>query len=156
MSRTLSADTLAALYAQATDECFLLLLTLTLGSSTYRFVNNTEDVVSDGDTYAAFPFKITLPTEEAQQLPRVELVCDNVSQELVAAIRSISSPPTVVLEVIRAADPDTIEAGPFEFQWHGAQYDALLIRAQLGFEPLLSEPFPAARFTPSKFPGLFN
>ena len=63
MARTVSATLEAAVYEQETNEIFHILLEIahTDMSATLRFVNNTEDVVSNGDTYTAFPFLIDFP-----------------------------------------------------------------------------------------------
>lgn len=157
MSRNLTSATLAAIYADSTDKVFLHLLTIDHPdlSAPVRLVNNTEDITSNGDVYTAFPFQAVIPPEVEGELPRVQLVIDNVSQLLIADIRSIQSPPpTITLDLIVADSPDTIEA-TFDFTLKAVDYDAFTIQAQIAYEDILSEPFPAQRFTPTTFPGMF-
>ena len=71
-------------------------------------------------------------------------------------MRSIATPLSITLEVVTASDPDTVEAGPFEFQSRAVEYDVQTMRFTLAFEPLLSEPFPAYTYTPLDYPGLFQ
>lgn len=157
MSRTLSAAALSAALAQETSEVFLALLEIAhddLGSP-IRAVNNMEDVTSNGDVYAAFPFEVAMPAESGDAPSKAVLRIDNVDQSVITAIRSITTPPTATLSVILASSPDTIEAGPFEFTMREVDYDAQFVRAELHFEDILNEPFPADKYTPNNFPGLY-
>lgn len=157
MSRSLSLAARQAVNAQETDEVFLLLLTLDHEdiAEPIRVVNNTEDVVSRGDTYIAYPFEITLPDEDPESVARVTLRIDNVDREIVRSLRGISSPLLVGLEVVMAASPDVVEAGPFNMTLVSAEYDALTVTGELAFEDVLNEPFPGHAYVPSEYPGLF-
>jgi hypothetical protein len=148
----------AAINASATDQVILVLLTMAHPSlaSTQRFVNNWTNVVSRGETFVAFPFDVTLPDDRDDEIVRIRLVIDNVDRAITAAIRSITSPPTFSLEVVRAAAPDTVEAGPFSCTLRNVQYDALTVSGDLTFEDILDEPYPQWAFTPAHFPGLFK
>lgn len=153
--RSISAAGRAALYAAQTDDIWLQLLTIEHSSlgTPIRLAANTEAVTSRSDTYLAFPFAIALPATGQES---VELIVDNVSRELIDEVRSIDTPLTITLEVVRAADPDTVEAGPFEFQSRAVEYDVQRMRFTLAYEPLLNEPFPAYSYTPLDYPGLFQ
>lgn len=153
--RTISTNARAALYAAQSDEVWLQLLTVEHDdiATPIRLVCNTEDVVSRGDTYTAFPFEISIPAT-AQET--VELVVDNVTRELIEEVRGIDTPLTLTLEVVLASDPDTVEAGPFAFQSRAVEYDVQRMRFTLAYEPLLQEPFPAYTYTPIEYPGLFQ
>lgn len=155
MSRTLSANARAALYAAASDEVWLQLITIEHASigTPIRLVNNTEDIVSGGETFTAFAFELLLPATDAMQ---VELVVDNVTRELITEVRSIDTPLDITLEIVLASDPDTVEAGPFVFQSRAVEYDVQRLRLTLAYEPLLQEPFPAGEYTPLDYPGLFQ
>lgn len=157
MSRALSTAAKSAVFAQETGEAFLILLTIDhadLGSPV-RVVNNQTDITSRGDLYVGFPFEVTLPDEDPDGMAMVQLKIDNVDRQIVDSIRSVSSPPTVTLEVVMGSTPDTVEGGPFEMQLRNASYDAFVVTGSLSFEPVLSEPFPGGSFIPSEFPGLF-
>jgi hypothetical protein len=157
VSRTLSAPALAALNAQSTDKVFLALLTITHPgmAQTVRVVNDMVNLTSRGNDYIALPFQIDLPAEIEEELPRVRLTIDNVDRLLVEAIRTLTSPPTIALEVVLASSPDTVEAGPFPFALRNAEYDSLVVTGELAFEDVLNEGFPAHSFTPNLFPGVF-
>ncbi|MDH3997702.1 MAG: DUF1833 domain-containing protein [Desulfuromonadales bacterium] len=157
MRRNLSLTAREAIYAQQTDQVFLLLLTIDHADLTtpIRVANNNEAIVSRGDNYVAYPFQINLPPDRDEQISQVTLSIDNVDRQIVQAVRSLGSSPSVSLEVILASDPNYVEAGPFDFSLKSVDYDALTVSGTLGFEDLLNEPFPGDTFSPAEFPGLF-
>lgn len=153
--RTITTEGRAALYAAQSDEAWLQLVTIDHESigAPIRLVCNTENVISRGETYQAFPFAINLPATDQMQ---VDLVVDNVTLELVDEVRSIDTPLTITLEVVLASAPDTVEAGPFSFESRSAEYDVRQMRLTLAYEPILNLPFPAYTYTPLDYPGLFQ
>jgi cellulase/cellobiase CelA1 len=154
---TLSAATLQGVFAQETDEAWLVLLTIDhadLGSP-IRVGSDAVDTVSRGNTFIAFPFRLALPTDEHGQLPRARLQIDNVDRQIVDTIRSIGSAPSVLMEIVRAAAPDTVEASWPDFVLDNATYDALTVSGALTLGLLAREPYPADNFTPSTAPGVF-
>jgi len=156
--RDLSTAWLEAIHAETTDKVFLHLLTITHADLTtpIRLTDDRADIVSRSNTYTAFPFSISLPPSIENEVPSVRLVIGNVSRELMDEIRTITTPPTISLELISHDAPDTVEIGPLDFKLKSADYDAQTIEASIGFEEdFLTEPFPAARFTPQGFPALF-
>ena len=104
----LSAELRRQLFKQESEVPFLMLITVTHPSfgSTIRFVQNTEDIVSRGNTFLAFPVKITLSNDDGEREREVSIVFDNVSLALVEGLRSIHTPPDVTIEMILANDPD--------------------------------------------------
>jgi len=157
MSRPLSTAAKNSIYAQETTLVWLFLLKLDhadLGSPIY-VVNNDVDIVSNGNTYSAFPFHISLPDEREDRPPTVRLVIGNVDRQIVTAIRSITSAPTIDLSVVTSNDYDTLEVGPLSFTLKDITYDAHIVEGDLVYEAILDEPFPSNRFIPSSFPGLF-
>jgi hypothetical protein len=146
-----------AVHAQETDEVFLVLVTIEHPElqQIIRVSSDAVHTVSRGETYLAIPFDLQLPEDGEDRPPRARLTIDNVSREIVLALRQIQAAPTVTMEVVRASEPDLVEASfPF-FRLQDVRYDALVVEGELGVEDLTSEPFPAARFVPSLFPGLF-
>lgn len=151
-------DTLRGLLAQETDRLLLTALTIEHASlaAPIRLVSDRVNMTRTAGTFIAFPFEIVLPDQRDDQLPMVELRLDNVDRAISAAIDALESEPTVTLEVVPAAAPNTLDAGPFVLTLRNVTYDALTIRGQLGFEDTLNEPFPEGTFTPKDFPGLFQ
>lgn len=158
MSRTtFSAAAVRELFAQNSGEVFLPLLTLSHPSmTTIRCVNNNESITSRGDVFAAFPFQLDLPTDAAETLPTAKLTISNIDRSLLDEIRTLSGAISVMLEVVTASTPNTVECGPFNFDIVAAEYDLQAITATLAYEPILNEPFPADNFDLQRFPGLFG
>lgn len=155
MPRSLSAAAIAALTAPQTGEVWLVLLTISNASmTTIRVVNNTEDIVSRGNTYQAFPFEIELPGEDPDSPSSARLRIDNVDKRIVEAVRSISTPPEVTIEVILASQPDTVEISYANLTLRSVEYDVDSVRGELVFESIFSEPVTLT-ITPNRFPGLF-
>lgn len=157
MSRSLSVSARQALYAAETGEAFLILLTLSHASLAVplRVSSDTVDTISRGDTFTAYPFELSLPDDEDNKSPRARLVIDNIDRQIVQAVRSLATSPEVLIEIVRAADPDTVEARFQDFKLANVTYDANLVEADLTIEDFTAEPYPAASFSPSLFPGIF-
>lgn len=157
MSRSLSSVAKSAIFAQETGEVFLLMLTISHATLTapIRVVNNTENITSNGNLFTAFPFMLTLPDEREDQPPRMHITIDNVDRQIVQAVRNMTSPPTIQLDVILASQPDTLEASFPGFTLRQANYDVLTVEGDLTLEDVVLEPFPALSFAPQTFPGLF-
>lgn len=146
-----------AVNAQQTGEVFLFLVTIDqddLGGP-IRLVNNSVTITSNGYVYTAFPFRITLPDENEENIANAKLTICAVDQSVITAIRSMSSPGTVEVSVILADSPDTIEAGPMLFTMRNVVYTVETITADLIFEDMLDIRIPGISFTPNYFPGLF-
>lgn len=157
MSRTLTIAARRALAAPETDEAFLILLTISaegLGAP-IRVVNDGQGITSRGELFVAYPFELDLPGDDADSVPSVKLRIDNVHREIVASLRALERPPRVAIEVVRAAAPDVVEAGPFHMTLRMAEYDAPSVEGELVFEDVLNARYPADAFVPSDYPGLF-
>lgn len=148
---------LRAVRARETEEVFLLLLTLNHAdlAQPIRVVDNTQDVVSGGNAFVAYPFEIDLPEDTGERPARARIRIDNVDRQLVATLRSAATPPAVTIEVVMASAPDTVEASFAGMSLVEAGYDVLTITGELTFEDVLNEPFPGVYFTPANFPGMF-
>jgi len=157
MSRDISPSTRAALYAAETQDVFVILLTIDHPSLAVpiRVCSDSQDTESRANTFFAFPFDLTLPDDEDGRPPRARLVIDNVDRQIVTAIRGLATSPTVLIEIVRAADPDVVEARFSDFRFTNITYDSQAVEGDLSLEDFTAEPFPAACFTPSLFPGLF-
>ena len=162
MPRTISDSFKQAMFEPESTKVALLLLTISPAIDSpsseifvpLRICLNTQPILSRGDVYQPFPFEITLPLESATELPRVTLKVDNIDRQILVALRGLSRPPQISIEIVASDAPDTVEIGPFNFTWRGLRYTAQAVEGELELEDILSEPFPADRFTPTKFPSL--
>ena len=136
---------------------FLILATITHDDiSTIRLAQNTEDVVSRGNTFTAFPFEVLLPEQRADRLARATLEFCNIDRLLVPLLRSVHTPPSIRIEIVLASAPDVVEYGPYDYSVLGSNYDAQTARLECAHEDILNEPFPRDRFTPNTAPGVFR
>jgi hypothetical protein len=144
-------------FAADTDDVWLVLLTIDHPDidPPVRVVNNTEDITSRGDEFIGFPFDITLPDSREGAPPLARLAIDNASREIAQAIRLISSPPTILIEIIRASEPDVVEMSfPF-FTLRNVRWNASEVTGDITLEDFTSEPYPGGIFSPASFPGIF-
>lgn len=158
MARNQSVAFRRAIYAAQTGEAFVVLLRLMHMSlpDTIRVASAGEDLVSRGDTYQWFPFRITL-ADEVDEAPRaVRLSIDNVDRRIVEAVRPLAGDIAVEIEVVLASSPDTVEVGPVHLTLRDVEYDRLVVEGTLQPEDILNEPWPAYSYTPSWFPGKFR
>jgi hypothetical protein len=155
--RSLSSDTLRAILSSETDEVFLVLITISHEELTddIRVCSNSTNITSRSNTYYAYPFDLQLPSDEDLSPPRAQIIIDNISKEISDAVRVISSPATFTMEIIRAADPDVVEASWQDFKLHNVKGDAFQLSGDLTLEDVIQEPYPGDTFSPSRFRGLF-
>ena len=157
MSRTLSSAALQALFAANTDECLLFLIEIDHSSwaNPVRIVNNNIDIVSNGDTYTAFPVEITLPSEHQDKTATSRLRVCNVDRQMVSLFDALSSSPSVTVSVVLGPTPDTSEAGPGKSTLEDYTYTKEAIEGVLSHENLMDKSFPSGTFSPGEYEGLF-
>lgn len=171
MSRlaSLSPAALRAMFSQDSDDDLVALLTFSgtgiatpiriADNYTGRLSSTDTDVVygltSRGNDYLFIPFTLTLPTEEVQTVPRCEIKISDVTQILLPSLRTITTAPDVLIELVLKSTPNTVEASFPGFKMSAINYNADTISGTLTVPQLATEPFPAHTFTPSYFPGLF-
>jgi len=160
--RTLTTDGLRELLARASAHVWLMLVEIDHAdfSAPVRLANNTEDVDYGGDTYSAFGFRMVLPPDAEDRIPEVILTADNVGLDLVEPLRTISSPPSADISVVRMPPDDSgavLEAGPWSFQVRSVSIETMTMQLTLAQDAdYLNEPRSRLRFTPIEAPGLFQ
>lgn len=166
MIRDVSNTFRSAVYAQQTSEVFIMLVTIShpdfeddirLANDPFEVLPDAgvRGVVSRGEEYLYLPFNINLPAQNDTGLARASLSIDNIDRRMVAAVRQASSAIGVTIEIVLASDVDTPEVTVQDFRLERVTYDAMTISGEISVEYYDLEPFPARRFTPSDFPGLF-
>ena len=147
-----------AVLEQTTEEVFLWLLTIQHQESdtTFRLVNNLDDVVSRGNTYMAFPFQFVLPEDDGETLPTIQISVDNVSLELIEIIRTYGTGITITSEIIMASAPDNVEYSIDDLSLVDATYNSQSITLTAQIQDLLNQRFPADDYLPRTFPGMFK
>jgi hypothetical protein len=147
-----------AALAQTTNEVFISLVEINhedLAQPIY-LCDDSQDTISNGNTYTSFPFTFTLPNDESDQEPQVKLVLPNVDRRLIEMIRSITGGPTVKLSVVLASAPNDLALGPVMLKAVGAPYTAETIQLSLSFDSYSGEPLPHLTQSPQYFPSMFK
>jgi hypothetical protein len=141
--------------AISSDAAWLVLLTFTLpGEPPLRVVNNTEPVTSRGDTFEPTAFEITLPTDDGEQLPKVQLEIVNVDGIVLDWVRKFPVAPNLKLEIVLSTQPDVVERSIDFLKLTSVDYDSLTISGTLLVENVLSAGY-GGQYSPFEFPGLF-
>lgn len=157
MSRALSVTGYESLFEEETDEAWLILLTIDHEDfeEPIRVVANTENVVSNGNLFVAYPFELTLPTSSGETLATTKVRVSNVDRTIVQTIRSTESAPSALIQICLASDPDVIEADFEGLQMAKTEYDALTVEGEFSYQNSFASGFPAHRYTPRNCPALF-
>jgi hypothetical protein len=134
----------------------LILLTIEHDSlaEPIRVVNNKVNITSNSIEYIAFPVEIQLPDSKEDSQPYAKLSISNVSREIGQAIRLISTPPNVTIQVVRQETPDVVEAEFVGMILSNVKYNMMTVSADLVFEDLSREEYPFLKFSPSVFKSI--
>lgn len=144
---------IAEAQAVSSEAAWLVLLTITTPDDVMRFVNNNEAIVSNGETFEAFPFSIVLPGDDGDSLPRVKLQIQNFDERIVEAIRGLATPPQVKAQLITSLTPDEIEIEIENMVLRNVNYDAIDITGDLQVVNVLTRKF-GGHYSTVEFPGL--
>lgn len=156
MSNNLSAQLLAQMYGQESNQPFLMFLTISHPSfSTIYLVNNTVNLVSRGITFQAFPMSIKLPTDDGEKDREVQIEFDNVSLELIDELRTVTTPMDVKIEMILASNLNSVQLSLEELKLRSVSYNRQRISARLYMDSFLNIELSSEKYVPSLFPGLF-
>lgn len=173
MSRlsTLSGNAIANMLSPDAQDSLAVLLTFTgsgistpvriCDSYTQRLTGLTtadevvHGMVSRSNNFIYLPFQITMPDEQVASAPRCQITMFDVTRYLIPVLRTVTTPPNVLIELVMRGTPNTVEIAFDGFQMGAINYNRDQITAELVVQSLAAEPFPAHTFTPSYFPGLF-
>lgn len=129
------------------------------GYETLYFVDNTQSVVSSGQTYVPAAFKVVLPsqTEDGSVQP-CQLVVDNVDQIISATIKKANAAQKKIyatISVVMAQTPDVIERGPLRFVLRNVTINKSTVSGELYDFYVYGRKIPEGVYNPQNFPGLF-
>lgn len=158
MSNTLSLAMLIAAYAQETGEAVLALLTFTHPEwpTSYYFAINGENIVSRVRVYNACSADVLIPDDTTDRPPQANITFPNVDRQMTALLEASITPPTVLIEIILASDPDNVEIEFPDLQVQsGAKYNVQNVTGALCGWRTSREGFPKGIISPTYFPGAF-
>lgn len=155
---TLSTTATTALHRVDDPVGILELLTITGGgiATPIRVVNDTRDVVSNGNTFLALPFQLNLPKDAAREVPRAQLRLDNIGRELTQELEALQPGAELMatIQVVYRATPNVIEYA-FTAPLSDVSVDVFSVSASIGPTDLMRRPAVDIRFDPLTAPGLF-
>ena len=153
---TISTAGTAELAAQECGTAWLVLLTLAhlQLDVPVRVTSDAVATTSNGHTFQPFPFEVTLPDDVEGRAPQAQLRIDNTSQEIIALLRGLTTPPSLTIQIVRSATPDVVEREWSGLEWRSSQYDIGAITGMLTVDDLALEEFPYVTFD-GRFKGLW-
>lgn len=155
--RSLSEGMLSALNAQSTDNAILALVTISHNEvGTIRIVNNTEAVVSNGETYQPYMFDLVLGDDTANGIKEAKLMIDNVNREITRRVRLMGDAASVNIKIVLSQTPDVVEIELDGLKLRNVEYNENWIGGTLSFEERLMNNVPVHTFSPLLFEGLFR
>jgi hypothetical protein len=137
---------------------FLVLLTIEVDSpgEWVRVVNNTENIVSRGDTFIGCPFQIALPDVNDYMTADATLTIDNVDPRIWQGVRMLTAAPIITMEVILASAPDDVMLQTTGLRLREASVTNQSITGKLVPDTIWQGGFPAHDFDPAQNPGMFS
>jgi len=158
MAKNYSANFKSTLAEVNAPEAPLILLEIdheALSAPIY-VVNDTDEVVSNGNTYIAFPFRCVLPDDFESQIPKARLAIVNIGRELMYWIETTSGGQgsTCTFKQILRSNPNLVE-WEITMNLYNVSVTMQEITAELGFENLFSKPAISRQYRPDTASGLF-
>lgn len=146
------------LQADTSTDPLLILITITHAdlAGPLRFVANTVDIVSRGNTFTAYGFGFAAPGDGEGGSTSARIVIDNIDRRIVDTIRALSTPPEILVEIVLGSDPDTVEETFPPFEVRSANGDRLSISADLTDMDDDGQAAMRWTFVPSLAPALFK
>jgi len=151
-----------AMYAQVTDDFPVVLVSFDhpetpgLGEFPFRFASDSEDVVSNGDTYLAAVFSFQPPDQEPGKELVARIAVPGPSINFITAVRSLGAvAPKFEVKIVMASNPDQVLREWKNIVLRNFDANAVGFVAELHFSRLTETPFPGDRYSLSNFPGIF-
>ena len=152
----LSSTGVTELSGQEIGTAWLVLITISHADlpTPIRVTSDAVATVSNGNTYTPFPFEVILPEDAEGRTPYAQLRIDNTTKEIAAALRGLTSPPTVTIQIVRSSAPDTVERSWTGLRWKSSTIDVGVVTGTLSIDDVAHEEFPYVTFD-GRFPGLW-
>lgn len=121
-----------------------------------RVVNDTQDLVSNGNAFTAMGFRYVLPDDLEQGNVKARIAVDNVGRDLVQWLEESygGAGATVRMMQVLRSDPDTIE-WEVTMDLTNVNQNVVEVSGELGFNNLLDQPAVLTTYRPDVAPGLY-
>lgn len=146
------------LHATSAEEPLLELIEITHPdlSVPARFVNDTQDITSNGALFYATSFRLTKPDDVDQQTPTAKLAVDNIGRELTQWLEVSNGGKGAkcrIMAVLRS-EPNTLQFD-MTLDLTGLTINNFEVAGMLGFQNTLMQPAVTVRYDPLTAPGLY-
>lgn len=152
-----AVSAVAELSAESTDTAWLVLLKIDhpdLQGQPILVTNDAVPTISNGLVFSPFPFSAILPDDVEGRPPQAQLQIDNTTQEIIAVLRGLITPPTLTIQIVRSINPDIVEYEWVGLEWSASSYDKNTITGTLSMIDLTEEEFPYVTYD-SRWRGLW-
>ena len=125
-------------------------------SEPIRVVNNTEDIISNGETYIAMGFRVTLPDDMEGKIPRATLAVDNIGRELTQWIETAAGAEGATVRLMQVM-PSALNVIEWEItlELTNIKVDTWQVSGDLGFEDLMGKAACPMVYNKHTAPGIF-
>lgn len=155
--------------AAASDDVVLALVEITHPSLSdpIRVVNDTVNFTYDSKTWTAFPYDITVLSDD-ENPPTASLSLQNVDAAIGEAVQACETPPRMRLLILDSADfnlavSPRVPVGTPSIQYDApnlflanVKFDLINVEAQIVGWDYLQRTWPGIRATQNRLPGLFR
>lgn len=158
MSAAKSARFRQAAQAVSASELPLVLIEVAhvLLATPMRYVNDVQDVLSNGNNYLATTFSFVWPDDQDKQTPRAQLQLANARGDVGAFFERTHGGRGAVLTVLQImrSVPDFIE-DKLVLDLKNVEVTTQTVAGQLGYDDVLNQPGTPCTYRPESAPGLF-
>jgi len=121
-----------------------------------RVINDTRDLVHNGNTYTATSFSVKLPDDLSEGQPRTRFSITNIGRELVSWLEASGggAGASVRLVVVVRAEPDVAQLD-ITMTLHNVVVTSTVVAGVLAFDDLVNTPAVSFNYRPETAPGLF-
>ena len=157
MSRAYSSAARAEFNALSGDAALILLeIHHSALSVPIRVVNNTEDIISNGETYIAMGFRVTLPDDFEAKIPRATLSVDNIGRELTQWIETAGGAEGATVRIMQVM-PAALNVIEWEITLELSNITIVTwqVSGDLGFEDLMGKSAVPMVYNKHTAPGIF-
>ena len=153
----LSLHAIDQMYQQESSDPILMLLKIDFpNGNSFYYVNNTQNITSNGQEYSAFPFQFNLPNDEVDSVPELSITLDNIGLELINDFSQNTDSINCEINLVFASNPDYSELKISNLVVKNISYDKSFININLGYDDILNLQVPSDTYNPIDFPGIFN
>jgi hypothetical protein len=119
--------------------------------------SGVRGTISNSLEYVQLPFEIVFQEQTENLLARAVIRMDNISREIMQAVRLASgSAPSVKIQIVLASDPDTVEIEIDDLKMNNIRGSATIVEADLQPPILQGEKYPKNTINQADFPGVFG